>query len=132
MEIPESKILVVEDNPVNQMVIVGMLKACGNKADVASNGREAIDLYQENQYDLILMDCEMPVLDGYEATIQIRNLEKTQPGRRRIPIAALTAHALHDIEQKCLEVGMDKFVTKPLKLDVVKDLLNNLLDNIAK
>lgn len=127
MEITESKILVVEDNPVNQMVIVGMLKACGHKADVAGNGSEAVELFQKNRYDLILMDCEMPVMDGYQATLKIRNMEKTQSDRKRVPIAALTAHALHDVEQKCIEVGMDKFVTKPLKLDVVKNLLETLL-----
>ena len=125
----ETKILVAEDNPVNQMVIVGMLKACGHVADVAKNGSEALDLFQKNQYNLILMDCEMPVMDGYEATIQIRNIEKMEPTRKRVPIAALTAHALHDVEQKCLEVGMDKFVTKPLKLEVVKNLLATLLKN---
>lgn len=127
MSTGETKILVVEDNPVNQMVIVGMLKACGHKADVACNGKEAIDLFQKSDYQLVLMDCEMPGMDGYEATIHIRNMEKENPDRKRVPIAALTAHALHDVEQKCLEVGMDKFVTKPLKLDVIKNLLDTLL-----
>ena len=127
MSTEESKILVVEDNPVNQMVIVGMLKACGHQADVACNGKEAVELFQNNQYNLILMDCEMPGMDGYDATIHIRNMEKQNPDRNRVPIAALTAHALHDVEQRCLEVGMDKFVTKPLKLDVIRNLLDTLL-----
>lgn len=121
------KVLVVEDNPVNQMVIVGMLKACQYQSDVAENGKEAIDKFKENDYELILMDCEMPIMNGYEATTQIRSIEKENGIETPVPIAALTAHALQDVEQKCMEVGMNEFVTKPLKLDVVKGLLSRLI-----
>jgi CheY-like chemotaxis protein len=103
-----------------------MLKKCGFAADVAENGVEAMQAYDNKPYDLILMDCEMPEMDGFEATREIRRKEKennSSPAR----IVALTAHAFDDIREQCLASGMDKFLTKPLQLQVVQDLLQEHL-----
>ena len=126
MNVQKANILVVEDNLINQRVIVGMLKKCGFVADVAENGLEAIEAYDKKQYDLILMDCEMPEMDGFEATMEIRRKEK-ENNSGHVPIVALTAHAFDDIREQCLASGMDEFLTKPLQLQVVQDLLQEQL-----
>jgi two-component system sensor histidine kinase/response regulator len=106
-------VLVVEDNATNQKVATAMLGALGLRSVVAGNGLVAVELARERQFDLILMDCQMPVMDGYEATAAIRAL----PGERgRVPILALTANALQGDEGKCLAAGMDAFLPKPLTL----------------
>ena len=120
------RILVVEDNLINQRVIVGMLKKCGHIADIAENGLLAIEAYKNNAYDLILMDCEMPEMDGFQATREIRLLEAND--EKHIPIVALTAHAFEDVREQCMAAGMDDFLTKPLQLKVVEDLLEKRLN----
>jgi two-component system, sensor histidine kinase and response regulator len=106
-------VLVVEDIPTNQQLAVAMLSALGLRSAVADNGRVAVHLVQERVFDLVLMDCQMPVMDGYEATAAIRAL----PGNRgKLPIVALTANAMHGDEQKCLAAGMDGFLAKPFTL----------------
>ncbi len=113
----DAHILVAEDNPVNQDVAEGLLQALGCRVVTAPNGRSAIESFAREKFDLIFMDCEMPVVDGIEATKRIRQLEeleKAQGGKvTRIPIIALTAHALADIHESCLVAGMDDFFTKP-------------------
>ena len=113
----DAHILVAEDNPVNQEVAEGLLQALGCRVVTAPNGQSAIESFARDKFDLILMDCEMPVVDGIEATKRIRQLEaleKAQGGKAtRIPIVALTAHALADIHESCLAAGMDDFFTKP-------------------
>jgi PAS domain S-box-containing protein len=104
-------ILVVEDNAVNQKVTLHILKRLGYQADLAQDGREAVLAWQRGSYELILMDCDMPVMDGYEATRQIRSHER---GAQHIPIIALTAHAVMGAELKCRTAGMDAYITKPL------------------
>lgn len=116
-------ILVVEDNEINQRVIIGMLKKCGYTADVAANGLEALEAYNQKTYDLILMDCEMPQMDGFQATSEIRRLEN-ENNFGPVQIIALTAHAFDDIKEQCIASGMDQFLTKPLQLQVVRDLLD--------
>lgn len=101
------KILLVEDNDINTFVVVRFLKKWNISYDVAQNGAIAVDFHNKNKYDLILMDLQMPVMDGYEATIAIRQKDK------KTPIIALTANAFSDIKQKVLEVGMNDYVTKP-------------------
>jgi CheY-like chemotaxis protein/HPt (histidine-containing phosphotransfer) domain-containing protein len=112
--------MVAEDNPVNQEVAAGVLEMLGCQMVSAPNGEIAVSLFAEDKFDLILMDCEMPVMDGIEATRRIREIEamtQSLPAsageRRRIPIVALTAHALNEVRAKCLEAGMDDFLVKP-------------------
>ena len=106
-------VLLAEDNIVNQKVAVRMLERLGCKVDIALNGSEAVQKWQASNYDMIFMDCHMPVQDGYEATKEIRSLEA---GRVHIPIVALTANALEGEAQICAAVGMDAFIAKPVKV----------------
>ena len=105
-------LLLVEDNPVNQIVARGLLENLGYRVDVADNGLQALDAFDRGPYDLILMDCQMPELDGYEATRRIRAQE---PAGQRIPVVALTAHAMKGDREKCLAAGMDDYLSKPVR-----------------
>lgn len=105
------RVLVVEDNQVNQLVAVGMLRALGHDVDTADDGVDALDLLEREHYDLILMDVQMPRMDGYAATRAIREREQ---GRTRVPIAAMTANAVAGERDRCLAAGMDDFLTKPV------------------
>jgi signal transduction histidine kinase/AmiR/NasT family two-component response regulator len=107
----ERRILLVEDNAVNEKVATRFLEKFGCLVDVARDGREAVDAWARGGYDLIFMDCQMPVLDGYEATREIRSRER---GPQRIPIVALTANAMKDDDVKCKAAGMDDHLSKPL------------------
>ena len=124
------RILLVEDYSTNQKVAIRHLQSAGYHVTLAENGQQAIDSFQSSPFDLILMDIQMPVVDGYEATLQIRALEKNFQRKnertesiksRRVPIIAMTAHALEGYKEKCLELGMDDYISKPL---VKKDLLS--------
>jgi PAS domain S-box-containing protein len=106
-------VLMAEDNSVNQIVARNMFKRMGCTFDIVPNGRDALDAVKRGGYDIVLMDCQMPVLDGYEATKAIRAWEATQGGERRIPIVALTANALVGDADLCLSVGMDDHLAKP-------------------
>lgn len=118
------RVLIAEDNLVNQMVIMGMLKKLGIAADVTNNGLEAYKKYIASplNYDLILMDCEMPVLDGYLSTAKMRDFEREQQ-LRPVHVIALTAHAMREQQQRCLDVGMNNFLAKPLAFARLKQVL---------
>jgi len=109
------RILLVEDVPANQKVALSMLKKLGLRPDVATTGKEAVEISQQADYDLIFMDCQMPEMDGYEATAAIRACERMQG--RHVPIIALTANALNDERQRCLQSGMDDYISKPFERD---------------
>lgn len=113
-------VLVVEDNAINQEVAIGMLEKIGLNATVADNGQEGFDAIAEGQFDLVLMDCQMPIMDGYEATRAIRERE-IEYGQSRIPIIALTANAMIGDSEKCLAAGMDDYMSKPFEEHVLED-----------
>lgn len=116
------RVLVAEDNPVNVMVIRGMLSTFGISPSVASDGNEAVTLASENPYDLILMDCMMPNLDGYEATRRIRSIER-DTSRVSSIIVALSAHALPEFRDRAIGEGMDDYLTKPVLRGAVEGIL---------
>lgn len=111
MEAP-FKILVAEDNDVNQKVIRVILERNGLPFEIAADGSEAVRMFSQSQYDLVLMDCQMPQMDGLEATKRIRAVE-TGEGRGRCYIVAMTANAMKGDRERCLEAGMDDFLAKP-------------------
>uniref|UniRef100_UPI000AD7ADFB response regulator n=1 Tax=Vibrio harveyi TaxID=669 RepID=UPI000AD7ADFB len=119
----QSKILVVDDNTVNQKIAGLHVAKAGFTFDLAANGLEAVEMFKKNQYSLILMDCMMPVMDGFEATQKIRQLEHEQNRSVKIPIIALTASVVDDDIQKCFDVGMDDYVPKPFKANILKEKL---------
>jgi CheY-like chemotaxis protein len=114
------RILVAEDNPVNQRVAVAMLERLGQRVEVAGNGQEAVEAVKRFAYDLVLMDVQMPELDGYEATRLIRALPERAG---RLPIIAMTANALKGDAQKCLAAGMDDYLAKPVSTDALTAML---------
>lgn len=116
------RVLIVEDNNVNQKVVRIMLGKLGVHADIATNGREAIADVAQADYDLVLMDCQMPEMDGLEATGFIRQAEAIS-GNRRIPIVAMTANAMQEDREHCLSAGMDEYLVKPLHIDDLEQLL---------
>ncbi len=122
-------LLLVEDYPTNQKVAMAYLTNAGYTVDVADNGQQAVEAYKAKKYDLILMDIQMPEMDGYQATAAIRALEQgggegQPPHHGKTPIIALTAHATEDDRRKCLAAGMDDFLTKPLQRG---DLLQTII-----
>ncbi len=121
-------ILLVEDNKVNQLVAMKMLLGFGLTVQVEENGEKALQASGENDFDLILMDCQMPVMDGYQATQAIRQREKEE-GVRHQKIIAMTANALEGDRQKCLDAGMDDYLSKPVKKDALREKIGEWLAN---
>jgi len=107
------RILLAEDNPVNQKVALAMLRNMGHQADAVANGEEAINVLQTVPYDLVLMDCHMPEMDGFEATRTIRR-DESKVLNSRIPIIALTASAMQGDRERCIQAGMNDFIAKPV------------------
>ncbi|HUP87341.1 MAG TPA: response regulator [Acidimicrobiales bacterium] len=118
------RILVAEDNSVNQLVVVAMLGKLGYRTDVVANGLEAVDSVMRGRYGAVLMDCQMPEMDGYEATERIRQHGGTRP---RLPIIALTAGAMEGERERCLGAGMDDFLTKPISFEALDRTLRRWL-----
>ena len=115
------RILVAEDNPVNQKLAARLLEKRGHSAKVVSNGREALEALQQESYDLVLMDVQMPVMDGFEAAAELRNLEKKT--RLHVPVVALTAHAMKGDRERCLAAGMDGYLSKPIRAKDLDEVL---------
>jgi PAS domain S-box-containing protein len=124
------KILIAEDNPTNQIVAITILKKLGYKADAVANGLEAVNLLQKVPYDLVLMDCQMPEMDGYEATRYIRD-PKSKVLNNNIPIIAMTAYAMKGDREKCIECGMNEYLSKPVQVDKLSNMLEEWLGKSA-
>jgi PAS domain S-box-containing protein len=122
-------VLVAEDNDINRQVAAGILKTFSVDVEFAKNGREAVEMFQLKEYDLIIMDCQMPELDGYEATKEIRRIESNT---RQIPIVAMTAGVLTMEREKCIESGMNGFVGKPFSRSDIEDMLAKYLGSKLK
>jgi CheY-like chemotaxis protein len=122
-------ILVAEDNAVNQTVIVAMLRQLGHQSTVAATGREVLDALARDDFDLVLMDCNMPVMDGLEAT---RILRRGAEGvcNPRIPVVALTANAMDGDREQCLAAGMDDFLAKPVTIAALRDAIERIRDDV--
>ncbi len=121
-------VLVVEDNLVNQKVAVALLSRLGLRVDVANHGREAVEQMKWCAYDLVLMDCQMPVMNGYDATIEIR---KTDGGQKRVPIIAMTADVIDGSRERALDAGMDDFIAKPVDVHELSRALRTWLPKAA-
>lgn len=112
--LPPSRVLVVDDSEINREVVQNMLRHLNADVSLAEDGRQALALIEHSSFDLVLMDCQMPVLDGYETARRIRELERQRPASRALPIVAVTANALAGERERCLASGMNDFMTKPL------------------
>lgn len=126
-ELANKNVLIVDDMPTNLRVGKEMMRKLGVEPDLATNGSEAIEALAAKQYDLVLMDCQMPVMDGYMATREIRALEKASGQKQRLPIVAVTAHALEGDREASLEAGMDDHLTKPFAISELESLIDRWL-----
>ena len=115
-----ARVLVVDDNTTNQKVARLMLENFGCRVDVAANGKEAIEMLELLPYDVVFMDCEMPEMDGYEATAEIR---RRHAAGRHVPVVAMTAKAIQGDRERCLEAGMDDYISKPVRLEDLEAVL---------
>jgi signal transduction histidine kinase/ActR/RegA family two-component response regulator len=118
-------VLVVEDSPVNRLVAVHVLERCGFRSHVVNDGREALQALSSQRYDAVLMDCQMPDIDGYEAT---RELRRRENGGRHTPVIAMTAHAMTGDRERCIEAGMDDYIAKPVRMQTLNDVLRRWID----
>lgn len=121
------KVLIAEDHRVNQMVAMGMLKKMGYEAKLACNGKEAVDILAKESFDLVLMDCQMPEMDGYIASSEIRRQELESGNDEHIPIVAMTAHTANDDQAKCFAAGMDDHLPKPVRFKELESRLRRWL-----
>jgi CheY-like chemotaxis protein len=122
---PVPLVLIVEDNAVNQKVTVRLVEKAGCRAVVVANGEEALEAMEAAAFDLILMDCQMPAMDGFQATAAIRRLEGDQ---RRTPIIAMTAYAMHGERERCLAAGMDDYLSKPVSYEDLRAAIQRWLE----
>ncbi len=127
------RILLAEDNLINQRVATVNLNKMGHKVDVAENGKEAVDMFRDNLYDVVLMDIMMPVMDGIEATKQIKSIQGDQAIKKGIPVIAMTANALKGDRERLIAQGMDGYICKPFKTEELRqELVNHFKTNTAK
>jgi CheY-like chemotaxis protein len=126
------QILLAEDNPINQRLAQRLVEKRGHTITFASTGQEALEKIDEKAYDLILMDIQMPDLDGLATTATIRKMEGQRTGSRRVPIIAVTAHAMKGDREKCLAAGMDEYITKPIRPTELYKLLEQISENCER
>ena len=134
VELPSSschRVLVAEDNAINQRVALRMLQKLSLEAEIVENGKLAVEALRRNSYPLILMDCQMPEMDGFQATIAIREYEHAS-NLHRTPIVAMTAHAMQGDRERCLAVGMDDYLSKPVSLATLEDVLRRWIPDLAQ
>ena len=124
-EITSASILIAEDNPVNQKVAVRLVEKMGHLAYVVNNGAEVLEALRSSRFDLILMDCQMPLVDGFEATVQIRGLEVSLG---HVPIIAMTANAMYGDRERCLAAGMDDYISKPVAYETLRNIIVKWLE----
>ena len=121
------RVLIVEDNPINQRVAVILANKLGFVADVAGDGSEALNMVRDQDYTLILMDCQMPVMDGFEATKAIRALDRPIA---QVPIIAVTANVMEGQRDKCLAAGMNDYLPKPINKDVLRRAVDKWIPQV--
>jgi CheY-like chemotaxis protein len=121
------RVLLAEDNPVNVKFALKLLERAGHTVAVAGNGKQALELYKTDTFDLVLMDVQMPEMDGLEATRAIRQHEREQNGGRHIPIVAMTANAMAGDREMCMAAGMDGYVAKPVKKEALFAEVNRVM-----
>jgi CheY-like chemotaxis protein len=119
----EIRVLLAEDNPANQDVVMAMLEDMACRVEVVNDGQEALHALASRRYDVVLMDCQMPVMDGYQAAAEIRRREVAESVERGVPIVALTAHAVEGEREKCIEAGMDDYLSKPFRQEALREAL---------
>jgi CheY-like chemotaxis protein len=124
----EIRLILAEDEPINQILAVAALEEGGYAVTVAENGREVLEFLEKGKFNLILMDIQMPVLDGFETTRAIREHEKTTGAH--IPIIAITAHAMEKDRQRCIEMGMDGYIPKPINIETLKEEIQEVLQRV--
>jgi CheY-like chemotaxis protein len=117
-------ILIAEDNPVNQIIAARMLEKLGYLIEIVGDGQAALDAIEQTSYAAVLMDCQMPGLDGYEATKELRRRER---GSARLPVIAMTAHSMAGDREKCLAAGMDDYISKPMRVGVLAETLERAI-----
>jgi CheY-like chemotaxis protein len=124
------KILLAEDNIINQKVATGIVEKMGHSVRIAGDGTEVLSIMDTESFDVILMDVQMPNMDGFDATRTIREREKLSGSH--IPIIAMTAYAMKGDREKCLEVGMDGYVSKPINVNELEQALDDLIKDTTK
>ncbi len=124
------RILLVEDNPVNQAVAVAMLEDLGCEIDAASDGAEALEFMAGSEYDLVFMDCSMPVMDGFDATIEIRQREAAAAHDGHVPVVALTSNSSAEDRKNCLNAGMDDYLSKPFTKEQLRQIVDKWTDGM--
>ena len=115
---PETRILVAEDNPINRKLAEKLFSKLGFAASFAENGFQVLEMLEDSGFDMIFMDCQMPEMDGYEATRRIRNLDSPA---KDVPIIAMTANAMAGDRDACIEAGMSDYISKPIRLSELKE-----------
>ena len=129
IELKEANILLVEDNKINQKIVILSLEKLVKNIDIANNGKEALDKFGTSNYDVILMDIQMPVMDGFLATKKIREIEAST--NSFTPIIAITANAMSGDRETCLAAGMDEYISKPFQVDILIRKMESLLDSMV-
>ncbi len=119
-------ILLVEDNMLNQRIVTFSLKKYKHEVYIANNGLEAVEQFQKSAFDVILMDIMMPIMDGLEATKQIRSIEEENKVKKRTPIIAITANTMDNDRDKCISYGMDEFMAKPFDMDKLNSIFKEM------